>query len=137
MIFNPNIEAPWENSTQDILQEGAIEYNVQVRAGQFGIRSFTWVSRKMWALEGTKNRFMLEDYQLQSECDSQNDQSTITTTRKHDEMMKSEYLYFFKSANLNLIFEKANIKGNSFFLFLSYSIFNFFFLKRDHKIEPF
>jgi len=120
LIFNPDVEAPWENPPQ----EGSIEYDVLVRENQLGVVRFTWMSRKTWAFEGLKNRLMLgEESQSQSETGSQNIQPT-TTTGEHEDAMQSVYLEFMNHANLRLIFEKVNIQSNLFHLF--FFLFQFF-----------
>jgi len=122
LVFNPNVEVSWENSTQ----EGAIEYDVKIREYQLGTVSFTWMSRKTWALEGVIERFIAsQDPQSQSEHGSQNVQSTTTTTGQHGGLMDPVYSQFFSGTDLKLLFEKANIKGSlSFFL----SFFSFWLI---------
>lgn len=90
---------------------------MKVREDQLGAVNFTWVSRRTWASEGIKNRFMLgEDSQSQSEYVSQNAQSTTTTTGEHGGMTEPDYSQFFSGTNLKLVFEKANIKGKLLFI---------------------
>jgi len=114
LTFNPNFNAPWENSNL----AGSIEFDVGVREDQLGVVKFTWVSGVTGeALLKIENTFMIEEEgpQSQSEHGSQNAQSTTTFF----EMTESDYLQFFTGTDLKLLFEKANIKGNlsSFFLF--------------------
>jgi len=92
LTFNPNFNAPWENSNL----AGSIEFDVGVREDQLGVVNFTWVSRVTGEAQGIRNTFMIEEEgpQSQSEYGSQNAQSTTTTTGEHVEMTESDYLQF-------------------------------------------